>query len=543
MNFKTTLLAIIFLFVGISSVSAQTDFNLKYANDLINKGQFEQAKPFADTFIKEYPNDPRGYMLKTVILHNQDSLFLAIENISTAISICINNNDQSIDRVVYIINYRAKLYMEAELYDQSIADYTILIGVMPEDSIDMRNDFYFDRAGVYYNAKMYSKAEDDYKQILTTNPQATSAMAGLMRNFLVEEKYDKVISLAEKAIAIDSAYYELYRFRLQAYHALGEHKKCIDDVFTYIRFNDYEFNSEGVTKYLEVDYPYTLTKLEPLVEAYPNNTSLLILAISIYNNTDKYSKELAAINQLERLIPTMFAIPFQRSFCYINLADTASALADIDKALILAEDRADSASVYEQRANIYMSSARYADALADFDIVIALGDDGFAYYRRAWCLEMMEEYDKAIIDLNKVIEINPNFASAYERRGSIYLKMGEEKKAKKDFKQVIRRDKEVHINSSRPGAYYYLGKYDKAIEWQQKIVSANPNSYVAYYNLACLYAKMNKATEALRALEEAFVHNYRHFDHIDNDEDLDNIRQLLEFKVLIEKYKGTAVTE
>ena len=49
---------------------------------------------------------------------------------------------------------------------------------------------------------------------------------------------------------------------------------------------------------------------------------------------------------------------------------------------------------------------------------------------------------------------------------------------------------------------------------------------------------MGRKSEAVAALREAFEHGYRNFGHIKNDDDMDPIRDMPEFKALIAEYKA-----
>ena len=53
----------------------------------------------------------------------------------------------------------------------------------------------------------------------------------------------------------------------------------------------------------------------------------------------------------------------------------------------------------------------------------------------------------------------------------------------------------------------------------------------------CLYSRLNEYEQAISYLHQAFEKGYCDFVHMDNDDDLDNIREMEEFKTLIEEYK------
>lgn len=55
------------------------------------------------------------------------------------------------------------------------------------------------------------------------------------------------------------------------------------------------------------------------------------------------------------------------------------------------------------------------------------------HFRKGQFQLNLEEYDLAVSEFTKSIELNPNFADAYERRGLAYFKMDMQEEAEQDF--------------------------------------------------------------------------------------------------------------
>ena len=62
-----------------------------------------------------------------------------------------------------------------------------------------------------------------------------------------------------------------------------------------------------------------------------------------------------------------------------------------------------------------------------------------------------------------------------------------------------------------------------------------------WYDNACLLARMGRLDEAVEALRRALELGYRSFAHIEHDDDMDPIRELPAFKMLIEEYRAKMV--
>lgn len=74
-----------------------------------------------------------------------------------------------------------------------------------------------------------------------------------------------------------------------------------------------------------------------------------------------------------------------------------------------------------------------------------------------------------------------------------------------------------------------------------KIVAADPENNGPYYDKACLLSRMGKVKDAIAALRVSLEKGYRSFAHIENDDDLDAIRNQPDFIALISEYKGKPI--
>ena len=77
---------------------------------------------------------------------------------------------------------------------------------------------------------------------------------------------------------------------------------------------------------------------------------------------------------------------------------------------------------------------QYDKAIADYNKAIELDPkSAVAYSRRGFAYGELEQLDKAIADLTKAIELDPKDADCYNNRGKAYLKVGKKKEAEADF--------------------------------------------------------------------------------------------------------------
>ena len=91
--------------------------------------------------------------------------------------------------------------------------------------------------------------------------------------------------------------------------------------------------------------------------------------------------------------------------------------------------------------------------------------DAKGYYNRGCAYGEKGQYDQAISDYNKALEINPRYAKAYNNRGYAYGKKRQYDQAISDYNKALEinsRDAEAY--NSRGVAYYFKKEYDKSWE-------------------------------------------------------------------------------
>lgn len=111
-----------------------------------------------------------------------------------------------------------------------------------------------------------------------------------------------------------------------------------------------------------------------------------------------------------------------------------------------------------------------------------------------------------IADCSKLIELAPDSADAYYRRGDAYDETGEYGKAIADYSKAIELDPNHALAYYNRGcAYGELGAYDKAIADYSRAIGLNPLDSLAYYNRGLAYSKRRQVSEAVRDLEKCIA--------------------------------------
>ena len=111
-----------------------------------------------------------------------------------------------------------------------------------------------------------------------------------------------------------------------------------------------------------------------------------------------------------------------------------------------------------------------------------------------------EKVDKVIAELDRRIEVNPDNAGLYDRRGSEYFIRGKIKESIQDFDRAIKIDPRRERGHWKRGiSYYYAAEYDKGRKQFEAYQTFDDNDVPAHVRNDAL----NKRGESLAAAEEA----------------------------------------
>jgi tetratricopeptide (TPR) repeat protein len=106
------------------------------------------------------------------------------------------------------------------------------------------------------------------------------------------------------------------------------------------------------------------------------------------------------------------------------------------------------------------------------------------------------------------------------------------------FEAVLRRAPSyANVIEILGGLYTRQGRIADGLRMDRKLVKLQPGNATAHYNLACSLALSKRKTDALRELQRAVKLGYRDFDWMQQDPDLEPLKQRPEFQALLQTLK------
>jgi len=104
----------------------------------------------------------------------------------------------------------------------------------------------------------------------------------------------------------------------------------------------------------------------------------------------------------------------------------------------------------------------------------------------------------------------------------------------KFFESIHRRDpRYADVIEILGGLYTKTGRVTDGLRMDRKLVRLQPDNATAHYNLACSLALVKRRADALRALERAIALGYDDAEWMQQDPDLEGLKESPAFKKLL----------
>lgn len=526
---KNTLL---FLLLSLSFSAFPQTYNLQSGINYYEEEKFDEALVFLKKEIAQNPKEGKAYYYLALINVEKETYSQGL----TQVNLALTNLNPSDTLVAYAWKLKGDIYNHLDDLEKFEASYVKAIDINPNEIA-----FYYGRAYGYVGFKQYAKAIADLNKILALdegNIRARNLMANI---YLSQEKFDEVIKVSDRIIKLDPTFALAYDDRAYAYYKLGKYDLAIIDSYTALTQEDKSSRMRNnFITFSKKNFTLGLAKISALIKEFPQKDLWLYVRSQIYRYKKDYKNALIDFSKIFEIIPEKYENYYysERAALYSEMGMHDKAITDFTKSIAL-----DSSSAYDfgNRGDEFRLLGNYTAAIADFDKAIELyPEESWFYYRRGWIKdEFLKDPDGGLADYTSGIEIDRNYAYTYLHRGRLYAKHYKDTlRANADFRQVILLDTVVGSSgNARHYAYFELGQNDKAKAWMNKTLLQFPEDG-NYYDAACLYSLMKLYPQSIAYLDTAFTKGYRDFEHLSKDDDLDNVRNLPEFKSLITRWKA-----
>lgn len=528
---KKVLLTMMVALMATVSVCAQKvkrpdTYNFNRGMELLQNNELDEGLKYLEKELTDNPKNGYAYSWMAAVYVEKEQYGYAMTAVDKALKYT-PKKDKEYMSMAHAIKSRVH-YLLGEM-DEAIAHLSQCIVLQPEDA-----EAYEQRAQLYYEQKQYDLADKDYERLVELDKGGVMGYMGIGRNAVAQGKYDEAIKQFDYVVKMHSEYSSGYSFRAEAYVKKGEYTKAAEDIVKALDIdgdNKAFFLLQDMADSAKVIMEAKLKAKGLKEKSAPEWQSYLGV---VNEQVKEFPKAIAYYKKALELYTAAY-YAYRIYSCYEKMGDYSNALEYIDYAIEMDSTDVDD---LQRRAEALFYLGRIEECLKTMDkYVEETPDFEGGYSARGFFKRCSNDLEGAIEDFSMAIALEPELAYTYTRRGEAYMRQGDEGAAKADYLKAIELDTVPNRTSTAMYAYQALGELDKAKEFMQRVIDEDPDYEGNYYDAACLYARMGDKMKALEYLRQALERGYRDFAHIAVDYDMDNIREMGEFKALIEEYK------
>ena len=157
---------------------------------------------------------------------------------------------------------------------------------------------------------------------------------------------------------------------------------------------------------------------------------------------------------------------------------------------------------YEQGLKL-LKQFKYGEAKASFDKAISSNPKHKkAFYYRGTARMALDQVDSAMVDFEKSLKLDKNYALGYVGKAQVYIK-------KKDFTKAMEQlSKAQELEPENPEAFYQMGialgyqqKVQEAIDSFKRCIDVQPNHAYAHYQIGLAYNQIKRLDLTIVHLE------------------------------------------
>ena len=200
-----------------------------------------------------------------------------------------------------------------------------------------------------------------------------------------------------------------------------------------------------------------------------------------------------------------------------------------------------SAEAHASRGLAVSLRREFDEARVEFETALRLDPRNFeAHYLYARSLVGQGKPEEAAEHFRRACEINPENYDAPSLYAQTLHGLGRRAQSEAAYRQaleVVKKHLELNPDDSRAtnlGAvcFVHLGEREEAAKWAGRAVINDPDNIIVLYNVACVYSQLGEVERAIDCLEQSITSGMGQREWIENDPDLDPVREHPRFVTL-----------
>ncbi len=204
----------------------------------------------------------------------------------------------------------------------------------------------------------------------------------------------------------------------------------------------------------------------------------------------------------------------------------------------------DVAEAHASRGLALTLTRRYAEAEQEFETAIRLDPRLFeAHYFFGRACFQQGKMETAAREFELASEVRPEDFQTPSMLAMSYDCLDRPAEANAARRRSVRAvEQHLELNPDDARALYMgaidltaLGERDRSLAWAERALAIDPGDSGVLYNVGCAFARLGLVDRALDCLERAVETGFGHREWIENDSDLESLRDSVRFKALLDR--------
>ncbi|MBR6284571.1 MAG: tetratricopeptide repeat protein [Muribaculaceae bacterium] len=530
----TLLVALTTLTIIAKDIKRPESYNYQRGVELYGEKEYDQAIEYLNKELAENPKNGYASLFLGLIAVDQEHFGEAITRSQEALK-RIPKKDKEYVSYAYLV--LGSVYTQMGENDEAERNYAEAIALNPDNENN-----YAHRARYYITIKQWDKAEADYRSIVALKPGDVGGHMGLADCAMQQEHWEEAAKQLDYVLKLDPEHTPALVQRAKARTVLKRYNEASDDIIAALA----DYPSNNVYEVLDELADSALTtlsvKLRVRAAKEPNNTLWLNTQGLMYEYVNQPRKAIE-MYQASLAKEENTGVNNRLASCYSRIGDGKKALEQINK-----EWEADTTdmSTLAERCSIHEMLGDFEAAITDANTLVEHAPDvPYSYILRGSIkYTHLGDLEGALEDYNTAITLAPDYKRGHFQTGRVLWDLNRRDEARQHFRRVQELDTVAEAPFEHDiFLYTFLDQPDKARQLLEEQMQKHGNDPDELYDCACAYSLLGDKQVAVDVLRQSFEKGMRHMVHVSHDPDLNNIRDMAEYKALIDEYTAILATE
>ncbi|MBZ0108363.1 MAG: tetratricopeptide repeat protein [Candidatus Scalindua rubra] len=492
-------------------------------------GNVDRAQELIDSLKDASTNLSLTHLSKGIILLSRQKFDEAIEECQTSITLDkdnplalyyigrIHTDKKEFDKADEYLRKAVESEPELALAYTGLGINYLLQGNAEESfkyykkALEIDEDEHMARMGlatILVGLKGYEKAIEQFKLVIKKVPTFIRARQSLAALYLQMGRFKDAIEQSVEILKIDPDTTQAYMILARSYSYIDNFDDAIKSISKFIEIEESSFEGNYLLGTFQIasgdikSAKDTIGKAESIDTGRGNMMIASALINHIEGNHDTaeiYLKKAQEVTpEIHHPMINIFLTNLYLSQEKVKSAEESLKISDNfingfrSKNLDLKSNgEIEKSFAYTNLAIFFYLNKWYDKTIKMCDAALALHPDNpITMYVKGKTLIDKKDFSQAFIQLEKTVEIQPDFISPHYDLAKLYLLMGETDNSVEEYKRLADLDPEnASVRLSIGNIYSRQGKIDKAIEAYQQVIALAPDSPVGYNELAYHYAE------------------------------------------------------